>query len=56
MMRSSCEQVRDPIIISGLDHLVGNHNQVTFVDIKIGILFQVFGDTLSKFNYWSYVQ
>ena len=46
MMRSFCEQVHNPIIISGLDHLVVNDNHVAYVVINIGVLFQVFRDTM----------
>ena len=38
MVRSFCKQVHDPIIFSGLNHLVVNDNQVAYADISIGII------------------
>ena len=56
VMRSFCKQVHDPIIFPGFNHLVVNDNQVAFVDILIGIIFQRFRDPHDKFDCWYHHQ
>ena len=52
MMRITSKQVNNPLVLNGVNYLIVKHDQVPFVHIKIGILFQSRRNTFDKFNVW----